>query len=79
MNYRIGDLTFNQIDSEEFFHDNNLLALFYYIENSQRREFLSNVRLFSVLEDWFDNYLDLEVYQIWKERLEKEYKEQWYY
>lgn len=79
MNYRIGDLTFNQIDSEEFFHDNNLLALFYYIENSQRREFLSNVRLFAVLEDWFDNYLDLEVYQIWKERLEKEYKEQWYY
>jgi hypothetical protein len=79
MNYRIGDLTFNQIDSEEFFHDNNLLALFYYIENSQRREFLSNVRLFSVLEDWFDNFLDFEVYQIWKARLKKEYKEQWYY
>lgn len=79
MNYRIGDLTFNQIDNEEFFHDNNLLALFYYIENSHRREFLSNVRLFAVLEDWFDNFLDLEVYQIWKERLKKEYKEQWYY
>ena len=74
---RIGDLTFNQIDSEEFFHDNNLLVLFYYVDCSVRREFLSNVCLFDALNDWFDNFLDFEVYMIWRKRLEKEYKEQW--
>ena len=74
---RIGDLTFNQIDNEEFFHNANLLVLFYYVDCSVRRDYLANVCLFAVLEDWFDNFLDHEVYLIWKKRLEKEYKELW--
>lgn len=73
---QIGQLTFNQIDNEEFFQDNNLIALFYYIDPcvGERGNYLKNISLFDVLKDWFDNYLDEEVYAIWYKRLEKEYK-----
>lgn len=72
---KIGQLTFNQIDNEEFFQDNNLMVLFYYIDScvGERGKYLKNISLFDVCKDWFDNYLDQEVYEIWKKRLNGEY------
>ena len=71
---RIGDLTFNQIDSEEFFQDNNLTALFFYIDTcvGGRRQYMTNISLYDALKDWYDNYLDEEVYLVWKKRLDEE-------
>lgn len=71
---RIGDLTFNQIDNEEYFQDHNLIALFFHIDTcvGERRQWITNVSLYDALRDWFDNYLDEEVYLIWKKRLDEE-------
>ncbi len=67
-------MSLDQIGEEEYFQDHNLIALYYYIMGNTRCEWLSSIRLYDVLTDWFDNNLDVEVYNIWKKRLDAVYE-----